>query len=697
MKRSVRMKTRAFVVACIACLVLLTMADVSGGADWAAMPSGTTQHLTAIWGSSASDVFAVGTQGTIQHFDGLTWSSMASGTTADLWAIWGSSANDVFAIGNGGTILHFDGSMWSAIPSGTTGPLTAIWGSSASDVFAVGFFHTILLHFDGSTWLPMTMIVDGTRLPSNTIFGSIWGTSSSNVFVAGFYQDIDQNAQLGASHFLILHYDGSAWTTMVSQTSGGLGDIWGSSSSDIYAFGLGLHYDGSAWTKVGGLLAGGDAWGLSPNDIYLCGDGGRIVHFNGTASSPMVSGTSVKLAGIWGSSSLDLFVVGNGGTILRRSCTPATPDPFVFLNRTGAAVNSVAAATAEIHVSGICSSAPISVAAGEYSVDGGAYTSLPGTVNNGNNVKLRLVSSASPATAASATLTIGDTSGAFTVTTQGPRGETRRVNDFDGDGCSEIGCYDPASSTWFQYRSQEGYWTTPFGFAGTIPVTGDFDGDGRADVGAFYPPLGNWYIFRSTEGFWQTQFGYEGTLPVVGDFDGDGRDDFGVYYPPAGAWYLFKSAEGFFETRFGFAGTIPVVGDFDGDGRDDFGVYYPPAGAWHLFKSTKGYSETAFGYPGTIPFVGDFDGDGRDDIGLYDSVPAQFGRMFLFKSTEGFWQANWTTAAEPVVGDFDCDGRDDVGLYTARVGEWDLARSAAGLGRVFFGFAGTIPLGYVIR
>ena len=49
MKRSVRMKIRAFVVACIVCLTLVTLAGVSRGADWAPMSSGTTQHLTGIW------------------------------------------------------------------------------------------------------------------------------------------------------------------------------------------------------------------------------------------------------------------------------------------------------------------------------------------------------------------------------------------------------------------------------------------------------------------------------------------------------------------------------------------------------------------------------------------------------------------------------------------------------------------------
>ena len=103
-----------------------------------------------VWGSSATDVWAVG--GTILiHYDGNTWSAQASGTAAQLFGVWGSSATDVFAVGGGGTILHYDGNTWSAQASGTTGTLFGVWGSSATDVFAVGGDSTIL-HYDGTNW-----------------------------------------------------------------------------------------------------------------------------------------------------------------------------------------------------------------------------------------------------------------------------------------------------------------------------------------------------------------------------------------------------------------------------------------------------------------------------------------------------------------------------------------------------------------
>ena len=69
------------------------------------MTSGTTNSLNGIWGSSSSNVFAVGSGGTILKYNGTSWSSMTSGTTNQLNSVWGSSGTNVFAVGIGGTIL----------------------------------------------------------------------------------------------------------------------------------------------------------------------------------------------------------------------------------------------------------------------------------------------------------------------------------------------------------------------------------------------------------------------------------------------------------------------------------------------------------------------------------------------------------------------------------------------------------------
>ena len=61
-----------------------------------------------------------------------------------LIAVWGSSATDVWAVGSGGTILRNDGSGWKLVPSGTTETLYVAWGTGPGDVWVVGSTGTIL-------------------------------------------------------------------------------------------------------------------------------------------------------------------------------------------------------------------------------------------------------------------------------------------------------------------------------------------------------------------------------------------------------------------------------------------------------------------------------------------------------------------------------------------------------------------------
>ena len=207
---------------------------VNEATDWRAMDSGTAPPLLAIWGSSATDVFAVGSGGTILHYNGSAWSAMNSGTANQLSAIWGSSATDVFAVGLYGTILHYDGTAWSAMDSGTPIGLSGVWGSSATDVFAVGS-GGIILHYDGTNWSAMD---NGTTTDQ---LDRVWGSSSSDVFAVCF----------GGT---ILHYDGTNWSAMDSGTTDHLYGVWGSSATNVFVVGFGgtgvdladiiLHYSG---------------------------------------------------------------------------------------------------------------------------------------------------------------------------------------------------------------------------------------------------------------------------------------------------------------------------------------------------------------------------------------------------------------------------------------------------------------------
>jgi len=115
-----------------------------GWSESVELDSGTLASLFGVWGSAATDMFAVGTDGTIIHFDGELWRPMQSGVEAYLYGVWGTSANDVFAVGENGTILHYDGAHWTQMANPARFTLKDIWGTSGTNVYAVGDNCTIL-------------------------------------------------------------------------------------------------------------------------------------------------------------------------------------------------------------------------------------------------------------------------------------------------------------------------------------------------------------------------------------------------------------------------------------------------------------------------------------------------------------------------------------------------------------------------
>ncbi len=70
-----------------------------------------------------------------------------------------------------------------------------------------------------------------------------------------------------------------------------------------------------------------------------------------------------------------------------------------------------------LKVAGIASATPIAIVGGSYSINGGNFTSVPGMVYPDDTVRVQVISAAIPSVAVSATLTIGEVNGSFTVIT----------------------------------------------------------------------------------------------------------------------------------------------------------------------------------------------------------------------------------------------------------------------------------------
>lgn len=113
------------------------------------MASPTSRSLFRVWGSSATDVWAVG-DSVLVHYDGAAWSnvpmvgdlvSMQSGPSAQQstfqLGLWGSGPNDVYLGGNRGRIARFDGSAWRLMPTPTLARILSISGSATGGAIAI--------------------------------------------------------------------------------------------------------------------------------------------------------------------------------------------------------------------------------------------------------------------------------------------------------------------------------------------------------------------------------------------------------------------------------------------------------------------------------------------------------------------------------------------------------------------------------
>lgn len=224
-------------------------------------------------------------------------------------------------------------------------------------------------------------------------------------------------------------------------------------------------------------------------------DSGAFTNVPGTISN----GQTVKVNHLSSASNATTFnttlTIGGVSDIFSTTTVAgpdATPDAFSFVDQTDVALSTLTESAA-ITVSGITVTSDISVSGGEYSLDGGAYTSVTGTVTNGQLVTVRHTSSATNHTTVDTTLTIGGVSDTFTSTTVVAAGlydvvDTAQIecaNSSTGAiiACSGIG-YDADYS-----GNQPSYTLTDGGLTVTDNVTGliwmqstDTDGVGIVDI-----------------------------------------------------------------------------------------------------------------------------------------------------------------------------------------------------------------------
>lgn len=275
------------------------------GSGWAIItPTGYTGSFgfQAIYGTSATDYWAVASGGQGVHYNGSTWTSSTFPSTRNLHGVWGAATNRYFAVGDTMTLDQYTALLgWRIMvpPIGVNGNiiLRGVWGADSTHVFAVGDGGTIL-NWNGLLWIGMTS-------PTTQNLLAVWGTSATNVFAVG-------------ANGTILQYNGTAWSAMTSPTTNQLNAVGGSGSTDIWAVGAAgttVHYNGIAWTattSVTGIsLAGVVSGQAGQSPLYAVGDLGALMTYSSGAWA-LSNQSGIPINAIWADSPTDVWAASYG-------------------------------------------------------------------------------------------------------------------------------------------------------------------------------------------------------------------------------------------------------------------------------------------------------------------------------------------------------------------------------------------------
>jgi hypothetical protein len=175
------------------------------------LPSNVSMSINKLWGSSSEDLYAVGNNGNIAHWDGRKWTKIESGTNLHIYDIWGdynerigqweilAVAADVYNSFEKEVIAIKNSQSYKLSNFGIEEPLMGVWFKCNRKYYLVGSGTYMKTFLSDKEWK------GNPRDITNYFENAIRANSTNDVIVVGAFGEV-------------LHFNGYNWKSFINQT-----------------------------------------------------------------------------------------------------------------------------------------------------------------------------------------------------------------------------------------------------------------------------------------------------------------------------------------------------------------------------------------------------------------------------------------------------------------------------------------------
>jgi len=264
------------------------------------MPGGVS--LRDVDASGPDDVWAVGAQGKILHYDGVRWSFyQGSVTDLDLNAVAITTGSSGWAVGADGVVVRYHNGQWYNTVHLTGYDLYGVAFDGGGTGFAVGD-HGVIFRYDGQSWRDVSLagVTADLRDVATAEGGTAWAVGDAGT---------------------VLYYDGGRWRKVAVPTPERLHGV-ALGGGGVYAVGDDgvILYNGGASWRVVPAPATASLQGLdAANDAaFACGNDGTMLGVkDGSWGRIGLELPPVNLNGVVLCNGGEGWAVGDQGVILR--------------------------------------------------------------------------------------------------------------------------------------------------------------------------------------------------------------------------------------------------------------------------------------------------------------------------------------------------------------------------------------------